>query len=163
MMATPATLLRRLPSLRRRGRRVAVIAAFAGYPLMQLGYYTLREPERIPLPLWGPIAFALLAATLVGVVAVYGYSGGRMDRRRHLDERQEAMIDRALVVSYSVITAFVVLALGVLALVLSFGGPITFGMAELTPIGIGIALYVPLLPFAALAWIEPEAPSDDEA
>ena len=28
---------------------------------------------------------------------------------------------------------------------------------------IAIGLYVPFLPFAALAWIEPDAPADDEA
>ena len=36
-------------------------------------------------------------------------------------------------------------------------------MTDLTPVIIGIALYLPLLPFAALAWIEPDAPADDDA
>jgi type IV secretory pathway TrbD component len=163
MMATGSTLRQRLPTLSRRSRRLAVVAAFAGYPLMQLGYVTLRAPNRIPTEIWGPIAIALFAATLVGVFAIYGYSGRRMDRRRNLDERQLAMIDRAMVVSYGVLTAVIGLLLGGLALWLTFGGPITFGMGELTPFIIGAALYEPVLPFAALAWIEPDLPADDEA
>jgi hypothetical protein len=55
-----------------------------------------------------------------------------------------------------------VLVLGAVALYLSFVGPITLTMNELGPIALGVALYLPLLPFAALAWIEPDPPADDE-
>ena len=163
MMARPATFFRRLPSLSRRARRVAVTAAFGGYPLMQLGYTYLRATERIPAPVWAPIAIALISATVVGMVVVYGYSQGRTGRDRALDERQRAMVDKALVVSYGVVTAVVAVALGIVAVWLSFNGPITFGMGELVPFLIAIGIYVPLLPFAALAWIEPDVPVDDEA
>jgi hypothetical protein len=163
MMATPATLYRLLPTLGQRPRRIAVIATFAGYPLLQLGYVLLRAPDRIPALVWAPIAIGLFAATLIGMVAVYGYGQGRMGRERALDERQRAMVDKALVVSYGVVTALLTAALGVLAVWLSFNGPITLGMADLVPFLIGIGIYVPVLPFAALAWIEPNAPADDEA
>lgn len=163
MMATPFTLFRRLPSLSRRARRVAVVAAFTGYPLVQIGYATLRAPNLLPAVIWGPIAVALFSATLVGVFAVYGYAGPRMDRRRHLDERQQAMIDRAMVVSYGVLTVVIGVVLGGLALWLTFGGPVTVGFGDLVPFVIGAALYEPVLPFAALAWIEPDPPADDEA
>jgi hypothetical protein len=163
MMATPSTVFQRLPTLSQRTRRFAVIAAFGGYPLMQLGYATLREPNRISSVIWGPIAIALFAATLVGVFAIYGFSGRRMDRRRNLDERQLTMIDRAMVVSYGVLTAVIGVVLGGLALWLTFGGPMTIEMGELVPFLIGAALYEPLLPFAALAWIEPDLPAEDEA
>ena len=33
-MVTPTALYQRLPSLRQRDRRVAVVAAFAGFPLL---------------------------------------------------------------------------------------------------------------------------------
>jgi hypothetical protein len=66
-------------------------------------------------------------------------------------------------VSYGVVTALLTAALGILAVWLSFNGPITLGMADLVPFLIGIGIYVPVLPFAALAWIEPDAPADDEA
>ncbi len=36
-------------------------------------------------------------------------------------------------------------------------------MSAVTPWFVAIGLYVPFLPFAALAWIEPDAPADDEA
>ena len=36
-------------------------------------------------------------------------------------------------------------------------------MDALAPWLIAIGLYVPMLPFAAMAWIEPDAPVDDEA
>jgi hypothetical protein len=162
MMATPATLYRRLPGLSRRARRIAVIAAFGGYPLVQLGYAFLRAPERIPQVVWAPTAVVLFSATLVGMVMVYGYGQHRMGRDRELDERQRAMVDRALVVSYGVLTAVIAFALGALAVKLTFDGPITFGMGELVPWLIAIGIYEPLLPFAALAWIEPDAPVDDE-
>ena len=35
-------------------------------------------------------------------------------------------------------------------------------MATLTPILIAAGVFVPLLPFAALAWIEPDAPRGDD-
>ena len=49
----------------------------------------------------------------------------------------------------------------ILALYLRFVGPITLDMAILTPWLIAIGLYVPFVPFAALAWIEPDAPVDE--
>ncbi len=161
-MATPAALYRRLPSLSRRDRRLAVIAAFAGYPLLLLGYALLVERGRLPSAVWAPVSIVLLAATLIGVVAVYGYGQGRMDRGEALDERQRAMVDRALVVSYGVVTTLIVLGGGLLAIYLSFVGPLEIEMTVLTPWFIALGLYVPFLPFAALAWIEPEVPGDDD-
>jgi hypothetical protein len=134
MMATPRTLFLRLPSLSRRSRRIAVIAAFAGYPLLQVGYQQLRATELIPTIVWGPIAFGLILVTLVGMVAVYGFSSGRLDRKQHLDERQRQMVDRALVVSYGVVTTVVALVAGALALRLTFGGPITLGHGGPRPV-----------------------------
>ena len=73
------------------------------------------------------------------------------------------MVDRALVTGYGVLTTAIVVILAVLALYLSFIGPITLDMTTLTPWIIAVALYVPFLPFAALAWIEADAPRDDDA
>jgi hypothetical protein len=129
---------------------------------LQLGYTQLRATDRIALAVWGPIAFGLIFLTLIGMVAVYGFSSGRMDRKQHLDERQRQMIDRALVVSYGVLTTVVALVAGALAVRLTFGGPMTLGMEDLVPWLLAIGLYEPFLPFAALAWIEPDVPADDE-
>lgn len=161
-MATPAALYRRLPSLSQRARRLAVVAAFGGFLTQLFGYALLVVPGRLSGAVWAPVSIVLLAVTVVGVVAVYGYGQGRLDRREVLDERQRTMADRALVLSYGVVTTIIVLGGGLLALYLSFVGPLQIEMTALTPWFIALGLYVPFLPFAALAWIEPDAPGDDD-
>jgi len=161
-MATPYSLYHRLPTMRQRSRRIAVIAAAAGFPLVLIGYSLLDAPGRLSAALWAPIALALFATTLVGILAIYGYGQGRMDRGDRPDERQRVMIDRALVVSYSVLTTVIVAISGGLAFYLSFVGSFQLDMGVLTPWFVAIGLYVPFLPFAALAWIEPDAPVDDD-
>jgi hypothetical protein len=52
-----------------------------------------------------------MAATVVGCFAVYGFTGDRMRGAAHLDERERAMNDRAIVLSYSVLTTVVVAGL----------------------------------------------------
>ena len=64
---------------------------------------------------------------------------------------------------YGVLTTVIVLFVGGLALYASFVGPITIDMSALSPWLLAVAIYVPFLPLAALAWIEPDAPSDVEA
>ena len=162
-MATPASLFRDLPSLDRTRRRIAVVAAFGGYPLLILGYTALVATGILPTVVWAPIAVILFATTLVGVVVIYGYGRGRIGESRQLDERERAMLDRALVLGYGAVTTVAVIGLAVLALYLSFVGPITITMTDLTPVVVAVALYLPLLPVAALAWIEPDAPADDDA
>jgi len=161
-MATPASWFQRLPLLDQRRRRLAVIAAFSGYPLVIVGYLAVVATGILPTAIWGPIVVGLFAVTLVGVVVLYGYGRGKTGDDGPLDERERAMLDRALVLGYGAVITFAVVALGAVALYLSFVGPITITMTDLTPIVIGVALYLPLLPFAALAWIEPDAPPEDE-
>jgi hypothetical protein len=160
-MVTPTALYQRLPSMRQRSRRITVVAAFAGYPLLFIGYSTIVATGMLSNTIWAPIAIALFAITLVGVFAIYGYGQGRMNERDRLDERQRAMVDQALVASYGALTTLIVAISGILALSLSFAGPIVLDMGVLTPWLIAIGLYVPFLPFAALAWIEPDAQADD--
>jgi hypothetical protein len=162
-MVTPASLYRRMPATRRRTRRFLVIAALVGFPLQQIGYLLLVANGLLPTIVWGPVSIVLFSATIVGVVAIYGFGQGRMDRRERLDERQRQMVDRALITSYTVLTTVIVAVAGMLAVYLSFVGPLQLDMLGLTPWVIAIGLYVPFLPFAALAWIEPDAPADDEA
>jgi len=161
-MVSPAALYRRLPQTPRRIRRLTVLATFAGYPLVILGYANLVEPGRLPVAIWAPIAIALMAMTVLGSFVVYGFAGDRMRNRVLLDERERAMNDRALVLSYGVVTTVMVLGLSALATAASLGGPIVVDMESLTPVLIEAGVFVPLLPFAALAWIEPDAPADDE-
>jgi hypothetical protein len=162
-MASPLSIYHRLPLLARRSRRAAVVAAFGGAPLVILGYLLLVEPGRLSMAVWGPIAIGLFTLTLIGNVAVYGYGQGRMGYpRRVLDERQRAMRDRALVLSYRVSSIAVGLALGAL-LGAALQGPLVIESTALTLALIAAVLYLPLLPFAALAWIEPDLPADAEA
>jgi hypothetical protein len=162
-MATPATLFRRLPSLSQRSRRIAVVGAFGGFPLQILGYTYLVEPGRISSLLWVPLSIALFSATVVGLIAVGGYAQGRFDRRGKYDERQRAMVDRAFIVSYGVLTTLIVAVAGIIAVYASFIGPVVLEMTTFSPWLIAVAVYIPFLPLAALAWIEPDAPHDDEA
>lgn len=164
MVSPVVTWFRHIPSSRQRTRRLAVIAAFTGFPLQFLGYQTLVAPGRLSLTIWGPITIVLFSATVIGAIATYAFGQGRMGDRSRLDERQRAMSDRALVVSYGIVTTSVTLILGAIYLVASFGGPITFQMdATALSLAVAAGLYLPLLPFAALAWIEPDAPADDAA
>jgi hypothetical protein len=172
-MVSPFSVYRRLPSLGRDRRRLAVIAAFAGYPLLQVGYAALVATGHLATPIWAPIAFGLFALTLGGVFVVYGYARERMvpawfpffrnatRDRDPLDERQRSMHDRALVVSYRVLTLAVGLTIGAAAGIAS-NEPIVIDFPALIPFIVVFALYVPFLPFAALAWIEADPPVDDE-
>jgi hypothetical protein len=144
----------------RRSRRRAVAAAFLGYPLLLIGYSLLVQSGRIPPLIWAPIAIGLFSATLVGAVAVYGYGQGRMDARARLDERERQMVDHALIVSYGVLATAVSLALGALAIVASFQ-TVEIHMETLAPWLIAAGVYLPMLPFASMAWTEPDAPIDE--
>lgn len=161
-MASPVDLYRRLSHAPRRVRRLWVIGAFAGYPLVIVGYARLVQPGYLPTAIWAPIAIVLMSLTIVGCFATYGFAGGRIGSREHLDERERAMSDRATVLSYGIVTTVLVAALAWLALT-AYGEPLVISMEALTPILIAAGVFVPLLPFAVLAWIEPDAPADDDA
>jgi len=148
--------------MRRSTRRTLVVAAFLGYPLQQAGYWTLTANGILPTPVWGVLSVVLFGASLAGVVAIYGYGRGILGRRADLDERQRRVADRAMIVSYGALTTVIVLVAGAVAIYLSFVGPLTLDMTVMTSWFIAIGLYVPFLPFAALAWIEPDSPDDDD-
>jgi hypothetical protein len=42
-------------------------------------------------------------------------------------------------------------------------GPVTLGPELLLPVAIVVGVYLPVLPSAVLAWIEPDAPPEDVA
>ena len=162
MMVSPISLYRRLSHAPQWIRRLTVIGAFAGYPLVILGYARLVEPGHLPTAVWAPIALVLMAVSIVGCFATYGFVGDRMRARRQLDERERAMHDRAIVLSYGIVTTVLVAVLAWIALAAS-GEPVVIEMGALTPWLIAVGVDVPLLPFAVLAWIEPDVPQDDDA
>lgn len=161
MMASPVGLYRRLAHTPRRIRRLAVIGAFAGYPLVIVGYTRLVETGQLPAAVWAPVAVLLMATTIVGCFATYGFAGDRIRGRDHLDERERALHDRAIVLSYGIVTTVLVAAIAWLALA-AMGEPLVIRMESLTPIMITAGVDLPLLPFAVMAWIEPDAPADDD-
>ena len=113
---------------------------------------------------WAVVTVILFAATLVGMVGIYGYGQGRMGARDHLDERQRLMVDQALVRAYAALTTVIVVIAGILALVLSgSSGRSRWTCRSSRPGSSRSACTCRSLPFAALAWIEPDAPVDDEA
>jgi hypothetical protein len=177
-MGSPRSFYQQLPLLRRTPRRASVVAAFAGYPLLQIGYATLIAPSgiaagRVPMAAWAPLAVALFGVTLGGVFLVYGYARERMvpgwfpffrkatSDPHPLDERQRSMHDRALVLSYRVLTLAVGLTIGAAAGIAS-NEPLVLDFPALLPFIVVFALYVPFLPFAVLAWIEQDLPLDDD-
>ena len=86
------TFVRFMPRASRRLRRSLVAAAFLGFPLVNVGYLTLVAPGRLASAAWAPVSIALFAATLIGVVAIYGYARGRADMKADLDERQRQVL-----------------------------------------------------------------------
>ncbi len=149
-----------LPDAPRRTRRTLALLAFIGIPLQYLGYVTLVANGLLSPALWAPISVALFAMTLIGYVGVVGFARGRAEMSADLDERQSQVRDRALALAYGVVTTAVVAVLAAVALYTSFVGPLTVDMTSLTPILIAIGLYLPILPSAVLAWIEPDPPDE---
>jgi uncharacterized sodium:solute symporter family permease YidK len=138
-----------------------VLETFLGYPLLVAGYTLLVVTDRVPLPLWVPVAIALMGLSLVGAALTYGWAHPRTTSAARLDERQRAMLDRAYVIGYGVLAVVVSALSGTLAIVTSFDGPIVLTMEGLTPFLIALGLYLPILPLAILAWIEPDPVADD--
>ncbi len=92
----------------------------------------------------------------------FPFFGTAMSDGRPLDERQRSMHDRALVVSYRILTLAVGLTIGAAAGVAS-NEPLVLDFPALIPFIVVFALYVPFLPFAVLAWIEQDLPADEDA
>jgi hypothetical protein len=162
-MRTVATLYRSLPMLQRRTRRLLVLLTGLGYPLVLAGYGTLVAPGRISLAAWAPVATVLMAFTVIGVVAIFGYARGRADLGSgRLDERQAQLRDRAWALSYAIVIIAIALVLVSLMVVRSSSGMDVALSGEL--IGYAAttaAIYLPVLPPAVLAWMEPDAPRDE--
>src|SRR5262245_64160671 len=152
----------RLRTMDRRTRRLLVFETLIAYPLVVIGYSSLVATGRIPTALWAPIAIVLMAGFVGGLFAVYAYAGGRADPRNpELDERQRSLAIEAWALSFAALTWFLVIVGVAWALWVTFVGPVLVGPELLLPVAIGVGVYLPLLPLAALTWIEPDAPAED--
>lgn len=154
----PATSwIDRLP---RRARRLVVVLSLLGLPSMY-GWSALWLATPVSKLVWGPVSFLLIGATAGGSFVLYRFVRDRADMRADLDERQRQLRDRAMVLSYQVLSAVVIAAVAGLAVqVLGLGRTVTLDAAVVGGIALSVGVLIPLLPTAALAWIEPDAPPE---
>ena len=114
--------------------------------------------------LWAPVAILLLFGFAIGVFVIYAVTRNRAEpQASELDERQRDLAIRARALSYGVLLAFIVALAGAWAIYVTTVGPITLGPELLLPVAIVVGVYLPVLPSAVLAWIEPDAPPEDVA
>jgi hypothetical protein len=150
----------RIDRLPRRVRRLIVVVSLLGLPGMY-AWSAFWLTTSVPKIVWGPVSFLLIAATAGGALLLYLFVRDRADTRASLDERQRHLRDRAMVLSYQFLSAVVVLAVAIVAVaVLGVGRIVTLDGAIVGGVALTVGVLIPLLPTAALAWIEPNAPAD---
>lgn len=151
----------RIDRLPQRFRRVIAVTTFVGLPGMYIwsAFWLTTSVSNL---IWGPVSFLLIGATIAGSFVLYRFVRDRANLPgAGLDERQRQLRDQAWVLSYQVLAAVVVIGVGVVAiLVLGFGRVVTLDATIVGAAALSVAVLIPILPVAALAWIEPDAPAD---
>jgi hypothetical protein len=145
----------------RRTRRVLAVATLVGLPAM-FAWSSFWMGTTASNLLWGPVSFVMIGTTIVGSFVLYRYVRGRADMPgRNLDERERQLRDRAWILSYQVLSAVVVAAVVVVGIsVFAFGRTVTLDANLVNALVLSVAVLLPVLPAAALAWIEPDPPAD---
>lgn len=150
-----------IDGLSRRIRRVIAVATLVGLPAMYVwsSFWMSTNASRL---LWGPVTFLLIGITLAGSLILYRFVRDRADLRgAGLDERQRQLRDRAWVLSYQVLAVVVVTAVGVVAVtVLGMGRDVLLDGTTVSAAAVTVGVLLPILPIAALAWLEPDAPAE---
>lgn len=151
----------RLDRLSQRTRRIVAVVTLTGLPAMY-GWSSFWLGTSVPNVIWGPVSFVLIGSTAVGAIVLYRFVRDRADLgARTLDERQRQIRDRAWVLSYGVLATTVVIAVAIAALlVLAMGRQVALDPNLMTALAICIGTLIPVLPVAALAWLEPDLPED---
>jgi len=152
----------RIDRLPQRTRRVLGVFTLLGLPAM-FAWSSFWLTTTVPSIFWGPVSFVLVGVTAVGTLVLYRFVRNRADLPGHgLDERQRRLRDQAWVMSYQVLSLVVIAGLSFVGiLVLGFGRELTIDAPIANALVLSVATLVPLLPVAALAWVEPDAPVDD--
>jgi O-antigen/teichoic acid export membrane protein len=155
--STAHSTVSRIERLSQRRRRVLAVATLAGLPAMFV-WSTFWMGTSVPNVAWGPISFVLIGMTVVGSFVLYRYVRDRADMPgRRLDEREKELRDRAWILSYQVLSAVVVAAVIVIGIaVFILGRAVTLDASLVNAIVLSVAVLLPILPAAALAWIEPD-------
>jgi len=143
--------------LRQRSRRAIAVATLVGIPAAY-AWSSFWLHTTVPTLVWGPITFVLFGVTICCALLLGGYVRQRADRPgAHLDERQRQLRDQAWILSYQVLSTAVIVGVVVAGLaVWVFGHPITIDGDLVYVLVILVAGLLPVLPTAALAWIEPD-------
>jgi uncharacterized membrane protein len=155
-----ATWLNRIAGLSQRTRRVVAVASLLGLPVMY-AWSSAWHNSPVPGLLWGPVTFALILVTVLGAFLLYAYVGDRANRESRLDERQRQLRDRAWILSYEVLSAVVIALIVVIGvLVLGMGKVVVLDGTVVGGLVLCVGVLIPLLPAAALAWVEPDPPAE---
>ena len=151
----------RIDRLPQRSRRALAIGTLIGLPAM-FAWSTFWMGTTVPNVVWGPVSFVLIGMTIVGSFVLYRYVRGRADMPgRGLDERERQLRDRAWILSYQVLSLVVIGAVVILGIsVFILGRTVVVDAGLVNALVLSIAVLLPVLPAAALAWIEPDSPAD---
>ncbi len=150
----------RIDNLPQRTRRLIAIASLLGLPGM-FAWSAIWLRTTVPGFVWGPISFVLILTTAIGSFLLYAFVRDRATFGANLDERQRQLRDRAWVLCYEILAGVMVVAVVVVAvLVLGMGRVVTLDATVVSGIAICFGVLIPLLPVAALAWVEPDAPAE---
>ncbi len=149
--------LNRASRLSRRSRRILAVATLVGLPA-SYAWSSYWLTTTAPNLLWGPITFLLFGATIWGTVLLCGYVHRRAEfPGSHLDERQRQLRDRAWILSYQVLSAVVIAGVVIAGIeALLFGRAVVLDASLVNVLVLAIAVLLPVLPSACLAWIEPD-------
>ena len=141
-------------------RRVIVIISLASLPGMY-AWSAFWLNTSVPKLVWGPVSFLLIGSSLAGAFVLYMFVRDRANSPSRLDERQRQLRDQAMVLCYQVLSGLIVLAVVWIGVaVLGMGRVVTLDATAVGAIAIVVGVLVPLLPAAALAWIEPDPPAE---
>jgi hypothetical protein len=151
----------RFDRLSRRTRRIIAVATLVGLPAMY-AWSSIWQATSVPTLLWGPVSFLLIGMTGFGSLVLYIFVRDRAEfPGRSLDERQQQLRDRAWVLSYGVLATVVAIGIGIIAvLVLGMGREVSLDGNLVSAASLSVGVLIPVLPVAALAWIEPDAPGE---
>ena len=151
----------RIDRLSQRNRRIVAVATLCGLPAMY-AWSSFWLGTSVPNVVWGPISFVLIGMTAAGAIVLYRFVRDRAELgNAELDERQRQLRDQAWVVSYGVLATAVVVGVAIPAvLVLGLDRTVTLDGNLMSAVAISVGTLIPLLPIAALAWLEPDLPMD---
>jgi hypothetical protein len=152
----------RIDRLSQRTRRIVAVATLTGLPAMFI-WSSFWLGTSVPNVIWGPVSFLLIGLTAMGAIVLYRFVRDRANLgSTSLDERQRQLRDRAWVLSYGILSTVVVVLVAVLAvLVLGMERVVILDPNLMSAVALCTGSLIPLVPVAALAWLEPDLPEDD--